>query len=447
MKKTLMTLITGLAVVTLFATGSIAAEVSEVEIHGFLSQGYLSTTENDFTTDQKDENFAFNEVGINFSKELTEDLRVGIQLFGRDFGDVGNSDIKIDWAFADYHFHDWLGLRFGQIKTPHGLYNEIRDIDMLRNPVFLPDSIYQEVSQDLYVHDLFLALQGFSSRDLYLSLQGLGLYGFLDLNLLGGFSYQVMYGTQNVEPDSQINEDVVPLFFGNFPEEAQPSASSLQNEEFDVDYKYAGNIIWDTPFEGLRVAASLDNIKMSASTLITSDVNMGASGAILQAGDNIEVDYNKMENWVYSAEYTWDNFLIMAEYLKATKEYENTYNMALSAQLEINTFEIKSEVSGWYVGAAYRFTDWFELGGYYSKTTTDNVEKEAFIPEPDFFSEFNDIAVTTRFDINEFWAIKFEAHRIKGTYAVATSANFFDPAYKDTEDNWNLYAAKMTVAF
>ena len=30
------------------------------------------------------------EVGLNFTKSLTEDLRVGVKLFARDLGPIGN---------------------------------------------------------------------------------------------------------------------------------------------------------------------------------------------------------------------------------------------------------------------------------------------------------------------------------------------------------------------
>ncbi len=456
MKKALMILITGLAA-TLFATGSMAADFAGVNIHGFLSQGYLSQTDNEFTSDTRDESFVFNEVGINFGQELTEDLRIGIQLFGRDFGDVGSSDITIDWAFADYHYQDWLGLRFGQIKTPHGLYNEIRDIDMLRNPIFLPDSVYQEVSHDLYIHDIYLAMQGISSRDLYLSIQGIGLYGFIDLNLLGGVSYQAMYGTQNVETNEDISDELIPKFMPGL----QISGDSIVNGDFEVKDKFAGNVTWDTPMDGLRLGISLDNIAMSAVTKIKDDyAPPGMDDPIIEAGDSVTIDYDKFENWVCSVEYTWNNLLLNAEYLKTNKEFNLDYDLALfSFPAEVQSIVplppnavIKTELSGWYVGAAYRFTDWLELGGYYSQTRNDKTEKSVpQLPSPDYSSEFDDIALTVRFDINEFWAIKLEGHRFRSVYAeaevVPTTSMGMDIKFKDVEEEWSLIAAKMTVAF
>jgi len=91
MKNTLLVLITGLAF-SFFAPHSYAAGgIDDVEIHGFVSQGYISTTENNFIEDSKDGSLEFNELGINFGKRLTSKLHIGMQLFARDFGEIGNN--------------------------------------------------------------------------------------------------------------------------------------------------------------------------------------------------------------------------------------------------------------------------------------------------------------------------------------------------------------------
>ena len=152
MKKVLMILIVELVTI-LSAAPAVSYEVSEVDIHGFLSIGYLDSFDVAFVEDSDTTSFPFGELGINFGKELTENLRFGIQFFAKEFNDVSNNEIQIDWAYADYRFHEALGLRLGQIKFPHGLYNESRDVDMLRTSIFLPDSVYQEISYDLYSND------------------------------------------------------------------------------------------------------------------------------------------------------------------------------------------------------------------------------------------------------------------------------------------------------
>jgi hypothetical protein len=449
MKKTVIILIAGLTTV-LFAAGINAAELIGVDIHGFISQGYLTASENDFTSSSDDKDFAFNEVGINFGKELTDNLRFGIQLFSRDFGEFDQNQIEIDWAFADYAFLDWLGVRLGQIKIPHGLYNETRDVDMLRNPIFLPASVYNDLSQDLYGGDIFLSLQGISTRDLYLSLQGIGLYGSIDLSAAGELSYQALYGTQKIDTNIRIGDQMLSAFSNqtgmDFP------AGSIEGDSTEVDYKYASSLAWDSPWEGLRVGFSLDNINMASTSRFTQALEYpvlqpdGTTGyAAIPSGTLATVNYDKLENWVGSIEYTWNNLILMAEIIQTKKEY--VIELPFTPEFILKE-KLKSEPWGWYAGGALRLIDWFELGAYFSQTRNDiDVSVEKLMPPIDFYEEFNDICATARFDVNAYWAIKMEAHRFSCDYLKPRPENPASEDFLKQEDKWNTYIVKMTAAF
>ncbi len=60
------------------------ADDNMVDIHGFVAQGYLKSDHNNFLADTEDGSFQFNEMGINFSTSMGENLRLGMQLFSRD---------------------------------------------------------------------------------------------------------------------------------------------------------------------------------------------------------------------------------------------------------------------------------------------------------------------------------------------------------------------------
>src|SRR6187399_3000962 len=91
----LMRLLGALLVFTL-AGASRAADDGEgpfslpVDVHAFVSQGYMITTESNYIAHSRRGTFEFTEVGINFTKNISDDLRVGMQLFSRDLGTVGN---------------------------------------------------------------------------------------------------------------------------------------------------------------------------------------------------------------------------------------------------------------------------------------------------------------------------------------------------------------------
>lgn len=69
-------------VLSLAVTCVCAQEANKVDIHGFVSQGFIYSTGNNFMADStEDGSFEFNELGINFATNVEEDIRVGMQLF------------------------------------------------------------------------------------------------------------------------------------------------------------------------------------------------------------------------------------------------------------------------------------------------------------------------------------------------------------------------------
>ncbi len=413
MKKSLLTLIIGLAI-AFFAAPTFAADEAAVQIHGFISQGYLTTTENNFVADSKNGTLEFNELGLNFSKRLTNELYVGIQLFARDFGETGNHEVKIDWALADYRFADWLGLRIGQLKAPHGLYNEYRDIDSLRTYIFLPQSIYPEIT-----------------REVTLSIQGGGLYGLIDMQAAGRLSYQALFGTQKID----ANSDRLTEALSGIP------TASVDNEDSEVDSKYVGSLAYDTPLPGLRLGVSYDNIELSLSgrynTLIAGTIPEGTPTGLI---------FDTYENWVYSLEYTLGNLVLMSEYMDTNREYLSTIG-------NLHREKFKYEQTGWYVGGTYRLTDWLELGGYYSETEAD--ADLGTISFPDYYDELKDICGTVRIDINTYSLLKLEYHSFTGAKGLSAWDNppsspdniFISAADGEFAEEWTMFAIKATVAF
>src|SRR6202789_1970856 len=113
-----------------------------IQIHGYATQGFLYTTQNNiFTTNSSDGSPAWTEAVISLSSEPMPKLRLAVQTRYFLLGNYGN-DISIDFAMVDYKANDWFGLRFGKVKTPWGLFNEIQDIDPSYLWALLPEGIY-----------------------------------------------------------------------------------------------------------------------------------------------------------------------------------------------------------------------------------------------------------------------------------------------------------------
>lgn len=136
--------------------------------NNFLAETDLGHTEGTFEMFQ---------AGVNATARLTDKLHAGVQLFARDLGPLGNYEVALDWAYLDDRVHESLGVRAGRIKMPYGFYNETQDIDSVRNPILLPQSVYP-----LQFRDFMFAVNGAS---VYCTVP-LGAAGSLDYDAFGG---------------------------------------------------------------------------------------------------------------------------------------------------------------------------------------------------------------------------------------------------------------------
>ncbi len=387
MKKTLIFLIIFSAVGIVQRT--FAFDLNRVQIHGFASQGYLYSDENEFLTANTDDGtFEFNEFGINFGADLTDSLRMGIQFLSRDLGDFGNNRVMLDWAFGDYRYRNWLGLQAGKMKLAYGFYNQSRDVDAARTNIFLPQGIYSE---------LF--------RDTIIAITGLGVYGTFP----GGVEYQVQYGILNFDLEDEFTA-ILGTILGADIQDVNP------------DYIGVATLRWNTPLEGLRIGVSLGDSNNTFETFLGST----------------ELETQFITASVEFATYNW---FVSAEY--NLNEYSTTQTsggIAMPPNLFLDTTG-----EAYYVNLSYRFTDWFEVGSYYSVAYSDKDDKDGKRFEelgfPGAIGWQKDWAVSARFDLNEHWLFKLESHLIDGL----PSATSFD--LKDPAENWFLFAAKMTYFF
>ena len=380
-----------------------AADLAGVEIHGFLSQGLLWSDKNSyFSADTEDTSFQFNEMGINFGKNLTDQLRVGMQFFSRDLGRTGNNEVVIDWAYGDYRWKDWLGLRVGLVKMPHGLYNETRDQDMIRTSILLPQSVYPEME-----------------RDYYTRMWGGEIYGNIFSEAIGNVSYKFLVGTYN--PDTDNSGLAVGVAGAGF----------MEVQEFNHGIQYSAGLVWETPLDGLRI---------------------GATGWIMNdAGADMKMFYEfdpsvpsrsitalEVKRWatVYSIEYIWENLRLTAEYRR--EHTENRWT-------DLAFFNSEVDAEGYYIGAGYRFADWLEVATYYSVFYPDRDDRGGdsyLLWGEDFQAWQKDLALSLRFDINEYWLLKLEGHLMDGAATLLASDN---PDGYEQHDF--LFAAKVTFNF
>jgi hypothetical protein len=330
-----------------------------VEVHGFVSPGFIFTTGNNYLAKSKRGSFEFTEVGINFTVPITEKLRSGVQLFARDLGTTGNYSPKADWFYLDYRFEDWFGLRAGRVKVPFGLYNDSSDIDAARVPILLPQSIYP-----------------IQDRDFLLAQTGGELYGRVKMHGLGALDYRIYGGTIFLEVASQ-------------------TTVNAQVKNLDVPYVVGQRLIWETPIEGLRAGGSLQALRFDLDVALPNrpPLALGVPAVL----------------WVGSAEYALHDLLLSAEYSRWIARIESNDPTLVPAGRSIS--------ERGYVMASYRVNDWLNPGAYYSLYYPDVNRRSG----RDAMQ--HDIAATLRFDINHNWLVKLEGHFMSGTAALNSDLN------------------------
>ena len=331
-----------------------------VDVHAFASQGFILTGNNNYLADKTTQgSFQFSEVGLNFTKTLTDKFRMGVQLFAQDLGPTGNYDAKMDWFYLDYRWQDWLGFRVGRVKIPFGLYNEINDIDAARLPILLPQGVYP-----------------INNRNYLLAQTGGELYGYARLHLAGALDYHGYAGTI-------------------FLDATNTPGSPIQITGLDVKYVVGGRLMWETPLEGLRLGGSLQQLRLDIT--VSTPVGTTSVDAPVTLG-------------VASVEYAAHDVLVAAEFSRWAFSLKSG-NTSVYPSIP-TTISDRA-----YLMTAYRPARWFQFGAYYSLLVgNDSLAMTRA-------NEQHDFAGTVRFDINDNWLVKLEGHYMVGTAALDSTLN------------------------
>jgi hypothetical protein len=385
--------------------------VPPISFHGFLSQGFLYSTDYDYLGKTKDGSFEFTEVGVNLSVNPFNKTRIAVQGFAFDVGDVGNLVPFLDYASIEYTFSDEIGLRAGRVRRAGGIYNHIQDVDLARTSVLLPQGIYDA-----------------RWRDFSTSIDGGVLFGNISLGNAGSLSYEAFAGISNLDKDE-----------GGVARWITDGSPGAVVTDFEQPLYVGGQLWWNTPVTGLRVGANIGNMFDFGFHLNTPVSPVGPFGPI-QAISHSSGDVLFQ---LYSLEYLWNSWTFQAEY------YTWKYDGTLATDVYSGSVPVQPTSTGtqtvnpdaWYVSAAYRFNHWLEVGTYYTQYTADVGTGQTDSPN----SYQNDWALSFRFDPTDWWIIKVEGHLIEGTALLRDEAN--NPSASRTTDPWYMLALKTTVSF
>jgi hypothetical protein len=385
--KQLIVVVCGCALAAAAAAQAQSLEELNIQIHGYATQGFLYTTNNNiFTTNSSSGSPAWTDAVLNVGAQPAPKLRIAVQ--GRYFllGNYGNA-ITLDWAAADYKADDRFGVRFGKVKTPTGPFNEIQDIDPSYLWALLPESVYP-----------------LDDRNSYLTHYGGVVYGTIALShRYGKLEYRAFGG-----------EGLYTAKDGYFIAQAE-AGFNLPN-----DIKgplYGGALHWRTPISGVMVGASAlkDNTWTAAYTANHGAVT-GSETLLANTQPNYFAIYEKNKIMVAS-EYTrsWGDQLV---------QFPDTPNAYT-----------RNDDRGWYAMASYKITSKFTPGAYISQ----NADHQAPVSAGRHYNEW---VVSGRYDFTEFLYAKAEEHFIDGT-GLAFDGNF-NP---NPQPKTSLTALKIGVSF
>ncbi len=330
-----------------------AQDLDSLQIHGFVTQGMLYSTQNNYIiADTSDGSFDWTEAALTITDRPTPKLRIGIQLHYYRFSDLGSNSPIVDWALGDYQVTPYFGIRAGKVKTPFGLFNDTQDID----PVLL----WSLLPQSAYAND---------NRAIFLAHYGGEVYGSVSPKALGGkISYRFFGGPQAVPSTGgqieQLSESTGLIFDG------------------DIPAKVGGaDIRWQTPFKPLLIGSSL---------LYAHTKGIAENGSI-EIKTTIPVYYAKFESGRYYA----------------AGEYRRQTNHLAFAIGPYNIFQ-GDDTRIWYAMFAYRAASKLQLGTYYSRyaDVTVNASYAA--------NNSKDLVVSGRYDFNGNFYAKAETHFLHG---------------------------------
>jgi hypothetical protein len=367
-----------------------------IQIHGYATQSFLYTTQNNLlTTSSSNGSPEWSEAVLNIGAQPDSKLRIGVQ--GRYFllGNYSNG-ITLDWAQADYQPGEEFGVRFGKVKTPSGLFNDIQDIDPAYIWSLLPQGIYPV-----------------SSRNSNLAHYGGVLYGGVDLQQAGKLEYRGWGGEREIDGDDG--------YFVSFAEEGIDLYSGLS---FPT---YGAALHWRTPVAGLMLGASLSH--NNASRAPFNDVYVvpagPSQGVTITAPGNMVLTHNNEPD--YFGKYEKKRWMAAAEYLRIHTSLRFAGLSPIPELVDMRT---------WFAMASYRLTGKLTAGAYVSQDF--NLDGAL---GPSRFSK--DWVVSGRYDLGQYLYAKAEEHFLDGT-AVGYDVDLNPNGLKPTTA---LTVLKMGVSF
>lgn len=386
----------GLLLLSLLPGLATGLDLGDVQVHGFLSQAAIKTSENRFFGDSDQGSFGLTEVGVNASYRPHPSLLLSGQVLARRAGDMSDGTPSLDYLLTDLSMistpRTRLGVRVGRIKSPLGLYNETRDVPFTRPGIFLPQVIYYEKVRNLVL----------SSDGAMLDFEKFGDWGTLSLVAGGGRPL--------------IDDNVEWSFTG------QDADGSFRSN----DLFWSGRLLYQDPAEKLTLAWSF----------ATNSMMFDQGPRSLLGEGKINYFY-----WIASARYDTERWTLDAEYMREPISWRD-FGPFLADQ--------KLTTEGWYLQLTWRLRSslqWmlrFEEG--FADRNDPHAENSVAVALGLFPAYVNHTRAWTtgmRWDITNSLMLRLEYQHHHGTFILSPRETAFDAG----ETPWDMVAAQLSWRF
>ncbi|PKO46233.1 MAG: hypothetical protein CVU29_06785 [Betaproteobacteria bacterium HGW-Betaproteobacteria-22] len=357
-----------------------------LQVHGFVSQGMVNTTGNNFLGDSDDSiSYDFREIAVNASYLARPELLFSAQVMSHRAGESDNGDPDIDYAFVDWTAFtgNWgrVGVRLGRVKNAFGLYNATRDVPFTRAGVILPQSIYFE-----------------RTRKLSLSSDGVSFYADKSTNV-GTFSAEATLGKPGLDKSSEAA--IIPNTKGHF----------------ETDFTQLYQLKYESP-TGQYVFA-------------LTHVNLGVSYR-RAVNDTLQSGGFHFDPTLLSAQYNAENWSLTSEYARRPISLRGFGAIPNVGQVG----------ESYYVQGTYRvMPDWEIMLRYDAAySNRDDRHGTSFAKKtgrPGFTQYSKDWTLGLRYDVTPAFMLRAEYHAIEGTSILPPLDN--TAGVSALEKRWDMF--------
>ena len=387
---------------------SLSATSEDFKWHGYLSQGLVYTSDNQFFGDSENVSFELTDVAVGANWRPTPRLQLAAQALYRQAGGTSRDDVYIDYALLDFTLTQrltWtMGARAGRIKNPYGLFNDTRDLAKNRPSILLPESIYRD-----------------PIRDIFHTSDSLSIYGH---NYVGDhlIQWDLLSGNA-LTTDMVKNEFVRP-----------PLSGELDNERIDIARVLVESFGGKLRFAYTYTKLDVDFDPDPGSQLVQVAPSVFVPMPLFGYPGNTRVDVD-----LWSLEYNSHHWQLNAEYQTLDYTVKNVYGPG-SRQV--------SPSLGYYLSASYRFNNQWRAflrhDVYFAdKDDKDGSDYQQLTGMPDHNRYAHDTTIGARYEFNKNWLVALEYHRIRGTAWLSYNENDLS----NTKERWNLFSAQISYHF